>query len=201
MVRPEHTPDAELDLAGVIEKYYDAVKSNALYVTRSEHAASDVTQSVFTLLVERWDKLKHDRIGAWIFAAERRKLLEFFREKERGGSVLPLDEMEKPDAALSAEDKYFELTDAELEAVRDRVLSVLSDGERELYEAYFVEGRTYEDICALYSLTYYAATSRVKRIRRKLERSVKENGPDTLALLAASSAAAAFAARVIFCGR
>ena len=200
MKKPERTPDAELGLEGVIIKYYDAVRANALHVTRSEHTAADITQSVFTLLVERWDGLEHDRIGAWIFACERRKLLEFFRSARRESAVLSLDENGIEDGALSGVDSYFEITDDELDAVKERVLSVLSADERVLYEAYFTEGRSYEDICALYSLSYSAATSRVKRIRRKLEESIKNNGGDLMLILTAL-VPAALAIEILLIGR
>ncbi len=187
MTKPEHTPDETLDLKSVIIKYYDAVRSNALHATRSENAAADVTQSVFTLLVERWDSLDHSRIGGWIFAALRRKLLEYFRKAAKDGAVLSLDDAEDADEQLSSEDVYFDLSDSEIDAVKERVLSVLSEEERKIYDAYFTEGRSYEDICAVYSLSYSAASSRVMRIRRKLEKSIKENGGDLLPMLAAAA--------------
>ena len=200
MKKPEHTPDAGLDLEGVVEKYYNAVKSNAMHATRSETAAADITQDVFALLVDRWDRLSPDKIGGWIFAVLRRKLFEYFRKIERDGSVMPINEAVEDDLRLSEEDSYFELTDSEFEAIKERVLSVLSDSERALYEMYFVEGRSYEDICDLYSLGYRAAASRVKRIRRKLETSIKNNGTDILPVFAAF-VLVPLMAYVIFSGR
>lgn len=195
--------DADLDIRGIIDKYYDAVKANALYVTRSEDAASDVTQEVFKTLVEKWEKIDRNYAGVWLFGVTRRKLLEFFHKSARADGILPLEDAEIVDnKALSSDDVYFDLTDEQLDAAKERVLSVLTDDERALYEAYFVERKTYGDICALYSLSYSAATSRVKRIRRKLERSVKENGPDALiVLLSVSGAAMAYFSNMIFNGR
>lgn len=200
MRKSEYTPDAGLDLESVIKKYYDAVRSNALHSTRSESAAADITQDVFVLLCERWDTLKRDRVGGWIFSVLYRKLREYFRKTSRENAVISLDDTQASEIAPSVEDVYFETDDDEIEAVRERVLSVLSDEERKLYEACFVEGRSYEDVCAVYSLSYAAATSRVKRLRRKLEKSIKKNGKDILPILTAA-ATSAILTQIIFNGR
>ena len=63
---------------------------------------------------------------------------------------------------------------------------MLSEKERALYELYFTEHRSYEDICSIYSIGYNAAAQRIKRIRRKLEKTIKGNGNDLLPTLAAA---------------
>ncbi|MBQ7500360.1 MAG: sigma-70 family RNA polymerase sigma factor [Clostridia bacterium] len=187
MIKPEFTPDSELDLEGVIKKYYDAVRSNALHATRSENDAADITQNVFTLLVERWDGLERDRIGGWLFAVTRRKIHEHFRAASKDVAVISIDNSgDSSGIDLPMEDKYFALRELDMEAVKQRVLSVLSDAERSLYDAYFTEGRSYEDICSAYTLSYSAASSRIKRIRRKLEQSIKDNS-EILPVLSALS--------------
>lgn len=202
MSKIEHTEDAGLSLREVIEKYYAAIRADALYVTRSEEEAEDITQEVFTSLAERWDELKHERIGAWIFGALRFRLLEYFRENGRQNKTVPIDGPAAINSSsISSEDNYFALSDEQIEKIRQKVLSVLSEKERKLYEIYFVEGRTYDDICALYSISYSAATSRIKRIRRKLEKSIKKNSPDTLSALAASPVILAYVMNVIFNGK
>ena len=198
----KNVPDIDLDIREIIEKYYDTVKSTALYVTRSEDIASDITQDVFTTLVEKWDHINRKYTGAWILGVTRNKLFEYFRQNNKNSAVIPLEDTAiTDDNALSSYDSYFELSDEQLNSLKEKVLSVLSENERRIYEAYFVEKHTYDEICALYSMSYSAATSRIKRIRRKLERSIKENGPDTLGLLAVSTAALTYVAQLIFNGR
>lgn len=200
MIKGEYTDDLGLTLEETVKKYYDAVKANALYVTGEESAAEDVTQNVFTLLVERWDVLERSRVGAWIFKTLRNKLLEYFREKTRDGEIIPLENADNlNDEALLTDDAYFKLTDEQIDEIRERVLSVLNERERELYESYFISGHSYEEICGVYRIRYTAASSRINRIRRKLEKSIKDN-KDVLPMLSAA-AAAAIIKQIIFRGR
>ena len=132
--------------------------------------ADDLTQNVFTVLSEKWDTLEKTNIGAWIFGVARRKLYEYYREKKKTTANIVSMELLKTELTQYDQDNdtYFLIDDETINKIKDEILDMLSDDERELYEEYFVKGVPYEIIMQIYSISYSAATSKVNRLKEKI---------------------------------
>lgn len=183
MKERKYTNDAALTIDEIVDKYYGAIHANAMYLTNfNEPAADDITQSVFLLLVEKWQKLDPVHIGAWLFETERRKLLEYYRTvHSRGGNNIECPDplpTNDDDEALAACDEYFVPDAKTLEEIKDEILAQLSEEERGLYKAYFLRDMSVSDVTALYSISYDAATSRIRRLREKLYKFVDKKAND-----------------------
>ena len=183
MAKAEYTDDSKLTPEQIIDKYYEIIRANALYLTnRSKSDAEDLTQNVFMLMVEKWDTISHDRIGAWLLEVERRKALEYFRtqDKQKGGKdvVYAVDPAYETAPVLAVTDAYFDATPELIEELKREILDSLDEDERRLYEDVFVNGRSYDDIAALYSTTGHALRTRVWRLRKKISKMIGKKGGD-----------------------
>ena len=170
MSKDNYSDDSDLSLEQVIEKYYPVIYENNYYLLfKSKVNAQDVTQNVFTLLVEKWDELEKTHIRAWLFSVARLKLYEFYRSNKRISDHVVSLELLKDELPISNEihDTY-NIDDKTLEKIKEEVLDMLTDDERRLYEDYFVNGVSYDKLMKLYSISYSAVTTRVSRLKEKL---------------------------------
>ncbi|MBQ7160279.1 MAG: sigma-70 family RNA polymerase sigma factor [Clostridia bacterium] len=176
MDNKEYSNDSGLSLEETVEKYYDAIWRNALFLVRfSEEDAYDITQNVFLLLAQKWDELDKRHIGAWLFEVSRRKIIDFFRaeEKQRGGKqVISFDDPSSVFPDLATYDEYFQVDPELLEKAKDEILSSLTEEERSLYNDLFENGRSYNDIVNLYSVSYTDVSTKAKRLRDKIKKQV-----------------------------
>lgn len=178
--------DSELSLQDILEKYYSPIWMNNFYLLfQSKSDADDVTQSVFLVLLEKWDSIDRTNVGAWLYGVARRKLYEFYRQKKIEGvtvfSAEILNAIIKQDDYFE-NDTYFKLSEEIILKIKSEILDSLSHDEIKLYNDYFVKGMSYEDIMKLYSLSYSAAASRVHRLKDKLNHLVGEKSSALLSL-------------------
>lgn len=194
--------DSELTLSEIIIKHYDKVWVNVYYLLHhSENDANDVTQEVFSYLFEQWDKIDKKYIGAWLQNVAGKKAYEFLRKQQKDRKFVKQIGPTFIENGVDAKcDTYFEIKEERFEEIKAEVLDMLNESERELYSAFFEKKMTYQDIMKHYSLSYTAATSRISRIRKKIEKNVK-NRSDSLYSAEISGIVAMYLIQIIFGNR
>lgn len=159
-------------LEETVKKYYPRIWENNFYLLHgSAIDADDVTQSVFTVLSEKWDKIDKKYVGAWLYGVSRRKLLEFFRKKKKDSeNVISIEVLNKSKyKQLDKTDYDYPGPDDEIiNRIKNEVLDMLSEKERKLYWEFFENGASYEELMRIYSISYSTAATRISRLREKL---------------------------------
>ena len=170
MSKENHSDDSDLTIDQVIRKYYPIILKNNLHLlNKSKANADDVTQNVFMVLVEKWDTLNKKTVGAWLFGVARLKIYEFYRaNKKFEDNVVSLELIKEERKSFDEILNTYQMDEMTLDKIKAEVLGMLSDDERQLYEYYFENGVSYDKLMELYSISYSAATSKVNRLKNKI---------------------------------
>jgi RNA polymerase sigma factor (sigma-70 family) len=132
----------------LLDRYAGLIYSIALKYGFAEQDAADVFQSVCVTLLEKLNTVRAPRgLAAWIMTTTSRQCLAVARRKrrEQGRSSQMAGEL-----PLAGSDRLPEDTLLELERVRQvrAAMSQLPTNCREILEALFAEGGTYEQVAA-----------------------------------------------------
>ena len=124
---------------------------------RDEADAEDILQDVFYELVETYRLMKPvEQVGAWLFRVARNRIIDLFRKRKpetleseiagaaAEGETLTLEDLlPSPDAGPEAAYARSVLLE-ELDAALDE----LPEGQREVFVAHELEGRSFKDLAA-----------------------------------------------------
>ena len=139
-----------------------------------EYDAEELTQEIFLLFYERLDILEDDKIGRWLFAVSRRKCQEFYRKRKEYNLMISLeDSYNSVEEILMVCDRYFKVTDEEIQKSLEVILNNLKKEEYELYYKKFVEGKKHKEIAEELGVSVGCVNSRSFKLRKKLEKSAK----------------------------
>jgi RNA polymerase sigma factor (sigma-70 family) len=156
--------------------------------------AEDILQEVFYELVETYRLMKPiEQVGAWLFRVARNRITDLFRKRkpeastndpvaEEEGEFLTLEDLlpsrdAGPEAAYARTVLLAELEDA---------LEELPDGQREVFLAHEIEGRSFKDLAAetglsvntLLSRKHYAVIHLRERLRAVYDEFTKAGGQE-----------------------
>ena len=153
---------------------------------RDDADAEDILQEVFFEFVEAYRLMKPiEQAGAWLFRVARNRIIDRFRRRKRDplatdspvnedGERLALEDLlPSPDAGPEA--AYARsLLEAELEEAIDE----LPEGQREVFLAHEIEGRSFKDLAESTGVNINTLLARkryaVARLRRRLESIYRE---------------------------
>ena len=161
-----------LDVA--MDKYY-----NSLYTYiygrcgKDKYFADECCNTVFMLFSEKGCKLEDRVVYPWLMRTATNKTKEYFRKKKKENSILYLDDIttiQSYDADLS--DKIY--TDEDIEIAKQKLLSLLSPKERELYECYFIQKMSYISIAKKFGIDRNTASKRLHAIEKMLRGEVNK---------------------------
>jgi len=124
---------------------------------RDEADAEDILQDVFYELIETYRLMKPvEQVGAWLFRVARNRIIDLFRKRKpetleseiagaaAEGETLTLEDLlPSPDAGPEAAYARSVLLE-ELDAALDE----LPEGQREVFVAHELEGRSFKDLAA-----------------------------------------------------
>lgn len=183
MKKDNYSDDIDLEIDEIVDKYYDAIHTTIFFLcNHSKIIAEDITQNVFMFLIQSWDKLDKSKTGAWLFEVARRKIYEYLRTEnsQRGGkNVISSTAFDNLDIILQPTyDQYFNPNDATIERIKNEILDSLSYDERKLYGDFFVNGKSYEEIVELYSMPYSTLTTKMSRLKHKVDKAIKQKSFD-----------------------
>lgn len=155
----------------ILEKDYMLFRSIALsQLGGDEDAAADsIHQMIDIMLAKKAHIYKHPKPAAYVTKIlkncikkqrEKKKHLPEFCDISAFSELLPA-----PDDDL--DDDIF-VTDADIEAAKERILSQLSPDERALYETYVVQGKASREISEMLGVSDAAVRTRIKRLKIKI---------------------------------
>jgi len=147
---------------------------------QSREDAEDILQDVFSELVEAY-RLMHsiEQVGAWLFRVARNRITDLFRKKKpealqdqkvatMGGEQFTFEDL-LPSSDGGPEAAYAR---AVLLEELDNALDELPEGQREVFIAHEIEGRSFKELAAESGLTVNTLLSRkhyaVMHLRERL---------------------------------
>ena len=65
-----------------IDRYRQRVFSFAYYSLRTREDAEDITQDVFIKLWQHWNKIDHERLGAWLMRVAHNAVVDHVRKQK-----------------------------------------------------------------------------------------------------------------------
>jgi RNA polymerase sigma factor (sigma-70 family) len=189
--------------AALVERYVDLVYASAVRHVGDRDLAQDVTQAVFTLLVQKADKVPPDRpVSAWLLTATRYVSMNERRLRANRAKLEQTVAAMKQDAA--AEDR---VDWAALGPLVDEGLSKLGEADRDALMLRFFECRSLREVAAAMNVSEEAATKRVQRALERLRAFFRRRGvtaadvtPALTMLATASAAPAALRATLVALG-
>lgn len=151
-------------------RYYGEIYSFCCSKLKSIDDASDVTQDVFLLMQENLKKLEPDGIRSWLFSVADKKILEEYREHTVKNRIVTLnDGLSLDSIALCREmDDCRNISDDEINRIKNKILSRLTPGEKELFLKIYDEKMKFNAIAQELKLSEPTVRVRACRLRAKI---------------------------------
>ncbi len=158
-----------MTLDAAIEKYYNIIHRYIYGKTaKDQDFADECTNNVFFLFSLKAEEIADPAVYPWLVKTATNKTKEYFRKKSKESIVTYIDDMPyEPSDNTDICDML--ITDADIAVAKDKVLSLLSKTERELYDCYFNQKMTYIEIANKYGIDRNTASKRLHVISKKLE--------------------------------
>lgn len=160
----------------IYRQYFNKIYQRCLYALFfDEKLAYQITQDVFVLLWKRWGSIPKSKIEGWLRKTAKHKIYKLCASHARAQRILSLDQENTPGNMQAdmvdqiIDEKVIRNTDLYAQQVYVR----LKPDEIALAE-YIRQGRHYCEIAELMGLTEGAVSMRVTRLRRKVEKIVRE---------------------------
>jgi len=166
--------NSKSELESISELHYMAIYKYCYTRLRSNEHCYDVTNDVFVILCEKWDKLSKENIKAWLYRTANNEIKKFFRKhKKRLSEIEYIENLDDFKAnSLTYEQDFENISDEVIDEHRDEILDGLSGGEKELYDMVFTKKLSYDEVCDRLSITKDVLKSRVYRLRQKINEAV-----------------------------
>ena len=150
-----------------IDQYRQRVFSFAFYSLRAREDAEDITQDVFIRLWQHWQKIDHDRVGAWLMRVAHNAIVDHLRRSRHERSRVDLaDRLEE---AVTVEDPGPEAE--EFQRQLEAAIGNLSDPHRSIVIMRDIQGLSYQEI----EQTVNLSQSQVKVYLHRARRQLREN--------------------------
>ena len=154
------------DAASLLEPLIPSLRRYAYALVRDPEAADDLVQDTLERALSRWH-LRHAEgdLRAWLFAILRNLHVSAWRQKQRRGVQVALDERDEP-AAAAAQDSSLEAQD--VLAALDR----LPEEQKSLLLLIGVEDFSYDEAARLLGVPIGTVMSRLARGRERLRQAM-----------------------------
>lgn len=175
--------ERETALAECIRRYGAMVKRTAWRITGDEHAAEDVCQAVFMVLIRKAASLtRGDLLGPWLYrvavmAARDMVKSQARRQRREQESVMVAQAQSKPTTTLLMG--------------LDEAVSRLPEADRQLIVAHYFQGQSYAEVGANLGLPADTVQKRGARSVDRLRKYLARAGAPTLSVAALTSLLAA----------
>ncbi|MGO8814703.1 MAG: RNA polymerase sigma factor [Terriglobia bacterium] len=173
------TDDQNHRIAETVEREQSRLRNFIRKRVLDENEAEDILQEVFYELVQAYRLMKPvEQVGAWLYRVARNRIIDRFRKRkpeaprtpsvDEEGEFFPWEDLlPSPDAGPEASFAHELLLD-EIEAALDE----LPEGQREVFVAHEIEGRSFNELAAATGLSVNTLLSRkhyaVLHLRRRL---------------------------------
>ncbi len=165
-----------VQLETIINDNYDAIFKYCRRRVNKEEDAYDLTQTVFTALVESFDRINHESCRQWLYNTANNKVIDFYRKNKRRSQHMSDDEYD--DERIGAiVDPFEALNEHNFENNIEAILGRLSELERELCEDILKYSQgllTYAQIAEKNSCSETVIRKRVSRLKSKVAKIIGE---------------------------
>lgn len=132
-------------------KYWDDVYRNSFYLLKDEELAKDVTQDVFVSLWNNREKLQINNLKAYLSVCVRNRVLRIFEKKKL---FVPFEVLvSDTEKVLNQESADFLTLKHEFLEAYKNLLQSLPLQRRKIFDAYFEEGLSTDEIADRLSLS------------------------------------------------
>ncbi len=156
-----------LDIA--IDKYYNSIHAYIYGKTgKNKDFADECSNSVFFLFSLKGLELDDCAVFPWLMKTASNKSKEYFRKQGKENSVTYLEDMSfVPSDDIDLSDQI--ITDADIEEAKEKLISLLSPEDREMYECYYMQKMTYAEVAKKIGIDRNTASKRLHVIKKRLE--------------------------------
>ena len=158
-----------MTLDEAINKYYKPIYS--LVYGRSgkdKQFADECSNEIFFLFWLKAEKKIDDiAVYPWLLKTANYKLTEYFRQKKKDSVVISIEDISHTHAD-GTELVDLIIRDKNILAAAQKLLSLLSDDERQMYEDYFTNNMSYVQIASKMGIHRDTVSKRINIITKKL---------------------------------
>lgn len=172
----EAESDAEI-IRNLYEQYYFLIYRYALpKVNFDNDAAANCVHAVFDVASKNIEKLRdHENIGGWMMRSLKNIISDHYKAQRRRTKKETLFSRMTLKHDFSFElwpDNIF--SDSEIQEIKNGILSLLSDNEKQIYHLFYVENKSVRDISDLLCISEAATKMRLMRLRNKIYDGIKK---------------------------
>ena len=165
-------------IESAIEQYYREIYWFCFSRLINKDIVEDVVQNVFVTLQEKSGGLTADNLRAWLYSVAQKKVLEARRDEVIRSRFVSYDvEMVAKSPSLVYEIVEDHLDDPldgkETDAVKQRILQMLTPAERELFEAVYEKRIKRKELAEQLNITENALNVRVYRMKAHIKEYIR----------------------------
>jgi len=154
-----------------IDQHRHRILSFAHYSLRVREDAEDVTQEVFIKLWQHWQKIDHEKLGAWLMRVAHNSVIDHVR-KQRPQQA-NLDHYAQVEDQVGQESDATQLDRQHFKSQLQVAIKTLEDPFRSIVIMRDIQGMSYEEIQGSLELSASQVKVYLHRARRKLRENSK----------------------------
>lgn len=161
----------------IIQETYESIYHYCLFRLRDKEAALDITQETYELMTEKSAALTNERMILWLRRVAENKCMTYLRKRKHEGRLLSVDH-----ASAEVLNRIMEKVDDRsfgvyYETYLKIMLHRLTPKEALLCEMKFIKGYSSEQIAEILNIKVNAVNTRISRLKKKMERIIREDIP------------------------
>lgn len=165
-----------------VDQHRQRVYSFAAYSLRAAEDAEDITQEVFIKLWQHWQRIDHDKLGAWLLRVARNTVIDHGRKHSSRRQLQ--DDFSEVEEQADATDVAGELDRGQLRRQLEAAVRGLDEPFRSIVILRDIQGLSYRDIEQCLEMSQSQVKVYLHRARRKLRedpglRSLAGAAPDS----------------------
>ena len=154
-----------------ITQYRQRVFSFANYSLRAREDAEDITQDVFILLWQNWQRIDHSKLNAWLMRVAHNAVVDHVRKHKKANEQV--DDYAEPEDQASEEYSGGDLDDRAFKQQLMEAIKSLDDPFRSILVMRDIQGMSYTDIQESLDISASQVKVYLHRGRRKLRENKK----------------------------
>lgn len=172
-----------LELDPVVQKevynsFYRFVYADIFFIVRDHSTTEDIIQDAFVKTTLKGNTPAHaNNLGAWVRQIARNTTIDWLRKHKKNRKVIEWEDV------IIVDDKISVANEVET-IIRNEVLlqaiDELKAEHRVLIMMFYLEGKTYKEICKELNLSEQIVTQRLARARQKLQKYFSRKWNDLL---------------------
>ena len=149
-----------------VDRHRQRIFSFAHYSLRVREDAEDITQEVFIKLWHNWNRVDHEKVGAWLMRVAHNAVVDHVRKNRHADQKR--DEFKEPDQTASEVDEVAKLDQEYFNQHLQLAIKALNDPFRSILVMRDIQGMSYAEIEQSLDMSESQVKVYLHRGRRKL---------------------------------